>query len=104
MACEVEDAGLSVTDCKPDRLLGTLAAIDECPPLEDLSGAVENIRTAKLDAYVDDPLLRRLWCRRHEAVRPRVTALLHALRRGSEGGGAMPLIATAFTQRAPGEE
>lgn len=83
--CEVEDVGIVAAGTSPDELLQTLAQIDECPPLEELSGFVENVRGAKLDAFVDEDLLRRLWCRRHGPVRPQITNLLQRLRLRAEG-------------------
>jgi ATP-dependent Lhr-like helicase len=96
--CEVEDVGIVAAGTTPVELLSTLAKVAEFPPLHDLSGFVENVRGAKLDAFIGEGLLRRLWCQRHEEVRPRVTHLLHLLRQAGAASSA-PGAGTADANR-----
>jgi ATP-dependent Lhr-like helicase len=85
--CEIEDAGVAVSGCTASELMDNLAKVAECPPLEDLSGFVDNVRGAKLDELIEELLLRRPWCRRNEPVLPRLNRPVEALRLAAEGAG-----------------
>lgn len=81
---EVHDAGVTAVGMTPSELAALLGELDGCPPIEDLAGFVEGLRTAKLDEFVDEGLLRRLWATRNEEHRRAVDQLLRDLR-GSSG-------------------
>ena len=76
---EAHEVGVSVANATPDQVLALLAAVPECPPLEDLADFVENLRTAKYDLYLSEDLLRRAWIKRNAHLREDVTRALHAL-------------------------
>jgi ATP-dependent Lhr-like helicase len=44
--------------------------------VESLSGFVENLRSAKLDEFIDGNLLRRLWAARNVPVREEAITVL----------------------------
>lgn len=73
---EVHDVGVTAIDTTPDELTGILSDLEECPPIEDLAGFVQGLRKAKLDEFVDEELLRRLWALRNDIHREGVTAVL----------------------------
>jgi ATP-dependent helicase Lhr and Lhr-like helicase len=76
LEAEVHDVGITAVDTSPAELAAVLSGLEECPPVEDLAGFVEGLRTAKLDDFVDEDLLRRLWAVRNAKHRARVTAVL----------------------------
>ena len=87
LECEVHDIGVTVSDCHPDQALAVVRSVKACPPIEDLAGFVGNLRTAKYDDYVPEPLLRRLWARRHAHVRAEVDEVLNDVRQNTAPGG-----------------
>ncbi len=76
---ETHDVGVTVVGTRPEEVRGVLACLPECPPLVDLADFVEGLRTAKLDEFIDETLLRRLWADRHEHRREQVSQLLTEL-------------------------
>lgn len=76
----VHDVGLTAVDVTPRQLAAVLRQAGDCPPLEDLADFVAGLRTAKLDDFVDEALLRRLWADRNERYRNDVTDVLENLR------------------------
>lgn len=78
---EVHDVGVTAVDTTPAELAALLSKIEECPPIEDLAGFVQGLRTAKLDDFVDEELLRRLWTLRNGCHRERVTSVLRKMSR-----------------------
>lgn len=79
---ETHDIGVTVLGTEPEELRMLLGRLAECPPVEDLADFVEGLRTAKLDEFVDESLLRRLWAARNEEHRGAVSEILHQLRGG----------------------
>ena len=80
--CEANDVGIIAVECGADELVRLLASVIEFPSVESLSGFVENLRSAKLDEFVDENLLRRLWAARNVPVRQEaITVLAEALER-----------------------
>jgi ATP-dependent Lhr-like helicase len=73
---EVHDIGVTAIDTTPEELTALLSKLEECPPIEDLAGFVQGLREAKLDEFVDEELLRRLWALRNEDHREGVTSVL----------------------------
>ena len=60
--CVVHDIGVTVADTEPGQLRSIVAQIADNPPsVEDIADFVENLRVAKYDEMVPEPLLRRLW-------------------------------------------
>lgn len=76
----VHDIGITAVDVTPEQLSAVLRQAGDCPPMEDLSEFVAGLRTAKLDDFVDEALLRRLWAARNERYRDDVTHVLENLR------------------------
>ena len=76
----VHDVGVTAVDVTPEQLASVLRQAGDCPPMEDLSDFVAGLRTAKLDDFVDEALLRRLWATRNERYRDDVTHVLENLR------------------------
>ncbi|MGT2515522.1 hypothetical protein ACVOMT_15960 [Sphingomonas panni] len=79
LEAEVHDVGVTAVNISPAELTAVLGGLERCPPVEDLASYVEGLRTAKLDDFVDEELLRRLWAVRHAKHRDRVTAILRQL-------------------------
>jgi ATP-dependent helicase Lhr and Lhr-like helicase len=77
---EALDFGVAVADCSPDEVRKLLASVEECPPIEDLASYVSNLRHAKLDEFIGEDVLRRLWTRRNVHLNAPVTGLLRGLR------------------------
>lgn len=77
--CEVHDVGVTLVDCTPEEARAIIGSVKECPPIEDLSEFVGNLRLAKYDDFVPEQLLRRLWARRNQAVQSEVDDTLKAL-------------------------
>jgi len=65
LACEAHDLGVTVAECSPAELQALLRNLKSVPSADDLSAFVENLRIAKYDGMVPEPLLRRLWARAH---------------------------------------
>lgn len=67
--CEAHDLGVTVADCTPAEVEAVLRRLARSPSAEDLSAFLQNLRVAKYDELVPEPLLRRLWARanRHAA-------------------------------------
>jgi ATP-dependent helicase Lhr and Lhr-like helicase len=84
LGTETNDIGLGVVDTTPEELRAVLSGLAECPPIADLAGFVGNLRSAKLDEFVDEGLLRRLWSDRNARHRGAVSAVLREL---ASGGG-----------------
>lgn len=64
LECEVHDIGVTVAETEPDPVKAIIAQIAKNPPaVDDLADFVGNLRVAKYDAMVPEPLLRRLWAR-----------------------------------------
>lgn len=62
--CVVNDIGVTVSETQPGPLKSIIGQIVQTPPpVEDLSDFVGNLRAAKYDEMVPEPLLRRLWAR-----------------------------------------
>ncbi|HEV2816244.1 MAG TPA: DEAD/DEAH box helicase [Allosphingosinicella sp.] len=80
LECEVNDVGVTVADSDPDEVRAVVKGLQACPPIEDLADFVGNLRLAKYDDYVPEPLLRRLWARRNAATRPEAQQVLQMLR------------------------
>lgn len=76
MEAEVHDVGVTAVGTAPAELRSVMAALGGCPPLEDLAGHVVGLRSAKLDEFIDEHLLRRMWCHRSVRHRDAVTAIL----------------------------
>jgi len=76
----VHDIGVTAVDVTPEQLAAVLHQASDCPPMEDLSDFVAGLRTAKLDDFVDEALLRRMWATRHERYRDDVSHVLESLR------------------------
>lgn len=77
---EVHDIGVTAVDISPKQLAAVLQQAEECPPVEDLADFVVGLRTAKLDDFVDENLLRRLWAARNAKHRSAVSSMLDSLR------------------------
>ena len=78
LECEANDVGIVAVECCADELARLLASITEFPSVESLSGFVENLRSAKLDGFIDENLLRRLWAARNVPVREEAITVLAA--------------------------
>lgn len=76
----VHDVGVTAVDTTPGQLAAVLQHTGECPAMEDLSDFVIGLRTAKLDDFVDENLLRRLWAARNANHRDAVSSVLDHLR------------------------
>ncbi len=64
LECAVHDIGVTVAETEPDPVKAIIGQIAENPPaVEDLADFVGNLRVAKYDAMVPEPLLRRLWAK-----------------------------------------
>ena len=75
---EVHDVGVTAVGTTPAELRSVMSALDGCPPLEELAGHVIGLRSAKLDDFIDESLLRRMWCHRSCHHRDAVTAIVTA--------------------------
>lgn len=73
---EVHDVGVTAVGTTPSELSAVLAALDGCPPVEDLAEFVKGLRSAKLDDFVDEQLLRRLWAGRNARHQEHVTQVV----------------------------
>jgi ATP-dependent Lhr-like helicase len=80
LECEALDVGVGVTDCSPDELRAVFESVTAFPSIEQLGEFVANLRNAKLDDYIDEDLLRRLWCDRNSDVLVDAEATLRELR------------------------
>ncbi|TYC83812.1 DEAD/DEAH box helicase [Novosphingobium sp. BW1] len=78
---EVHDLGVTAIDTTPEELTAVLQQAGDCPSMDDLSEFVLSLRTAKLDDFVDEILLRRLWAVRNAKHQGAVTSILNELRR-----------------------
>jgi ATP-dependent Lhr-like helicase len=76
---EVHDVGVTVVDSSPGQLAAILRELTECPPIEELADFVAGLRSAKLDDFVDEHLLRRLWVQRNARHRTAVSQVLWEL-------------------------
>lgn len=76
---EVHDVGVTVVDRSPRQVVAILRELTECPPIEELAGFVAGLRSAKLDDFVDEHLLRRLWVQRNARHRTAVSQVLQGL-------------------------
>lgn len=76
----VHDVGVTAFDVTPKQLAGILQQAGDCPPMEDLSDFVLGLRTAKLDDFIEESVLRRLWAARNEKHRDTVSSILTELR------------------------
>lgn len=74
--CEANDVGIVAAECGADELARLLASVTEFPSAQSLSGFVENLRSAKLDEFIDENLLRRLWAARNVSVREEAITVL----------------------------
>lgn len=77
---EAHDVGITAVDTSPTELAALLSEVEQCPSVEDLADFVQGLRTAKLDEFVDQELLRRLWTLRNGVHRDRVTSVLRNVR------------------------
>ncbi|UAK24048.1 DEAD/DEAH box helicase [Sphingomonas nostoxanthinifaciens] len=66
LEAEVHDVGVTAVGTSPADLQALLSTLDGCPPIDDLADFVVGLRTAKLDEFIDEDLLRRMWSRRSE--------------------------------------
>lgn len=73
---EAHDVGVTAVGTSPVDLAAVLNGLESCPPVEELAGFVEGLRTAKLDDFIDEELLRRLWAARNAKHRDQVTTVL----------------------------
>lgn len=80
LQCEVNDVGVTVSDCTPKEVSALVGQMGNCPPIEDLAEFVGNLRIAKYDELLPESLLRRLWARRNAPERDRVNEVLQMLR------------------------
>lgn len=92
LECEANDVGIVAVECGAHELMRLLGSVTEFPPVESLAEFVENLRSAKLDGFVDETLLRRLWATRNRDVRDEAIAVLGGLspsaqRDATLGGG-----------------
>lgn len=76
LECEANDVGIVAVGCGADQLAQLFASVTEFPTVENLSQCVENLRSAKLDEFIDENLLRRLWAARNREVRDEAIAVL----------------------------
>jgi ATP-dependent Lhr-like helicase len=76
LECEANDVGIVAVECGTNELARLLASVTEFPSVESLSGFVENLRSAKLDEFIDGNLLRRLWAARNVPVREEAITVL----------------------------
>lgn len=63
---EVHDVGVTAVGTSPADLRALLSTLDGFPPIDVLAEFVVGLRTAKLDEFIDEDLLRRMWSRRSE--------------------------------------
>jgi ATP-dependent helicase Lhr and Lhr-like helicase len=79
IACETFDVGLSITSASLEDVRNVLAAIGECPPMDQLAQFVENLNNEKFDPFVPQALLKENWAVRHNHLAPDVTLLIRNL-------------------------
>jgi ATP-dependent Lhr-like helicase len=80
--CEPHDLGVTVAHSTPEEVQKALRQLTPVPTPEALSAFVENLRTAKYDELVPEPLLRRLWARAHSDECQELNALVEELSAG----------------------
>lgn len=81
-ACENFDVGVTLTHASFADARDVLAALDACPPIEELGHFVTNLVVEKYDDFVPEALLRRFWVRRHAHLSEEVTGLLRLINAG----------------------
>jgi ATP-dependent Lhr-like helicase len=79
LECQANDVGVVVIGCRAEELSRMLTSLTEFPSVESLSHFVENLRSAKFDEFIEDPLLRRLWAARNQPVREEAERILGSL-------------------------
>lgn len=79
MEAEVHNAGITAVDTTPDQLRRVLSSLSACPSIADLADFVVGLRSAKLDEFIDEDLLRRMWSKRNERHREAVSQLIRKL-------------------------
>lgn len=77
--CQANDVGIVAVECGAEELTRLLGSVTEFPSVESLSEFVENLRSAKLDEFIDEALLRRLWVARNRSVRREAEEVLGRL-------------------------
>lgn len=77
---EAHDIGVTAVGISAPELKQLLGSLPECPAIDDLASFVVGLRSAKLDDFIDEDLLRRLWARRNEQNRLSVTNILTDIR------------------------
>jgi ATP-dependent Lhr-like helicase len=77
---EANDIGVTAVGISAPELKQLLGSLPECPEIDDLASFVVGLRSAKLDDFIDEDLLRRLWARRNEKNRLSVTNILTDIR------------------------
>lgn len=79
LEAEVHDVGVTAVAASPREIRLLMQSLGECPPIEDLSAFVASLRLAKLDAFVDEGLLRKLWAKRNDPYRIAVSRIMRDL-------------------------
>lgn len=82
LEAEVHDVGVTAVGTSPADLRTLLSTLDACPPIDDLAEFVVGLRTAKLDEFIDEDLLRRMWSRRSERHLKTVAGIIAGLGEG----------------------
>lgn len=77
----VHDLGVTVAKVSPDEIRAILRkmAPEAAMTATEMSAYVHSLRVAKFDDMVPEPLLRRLWARRHERFEEPLSTLLAEL-------------------------
>ena len=76
LEAEVHDVGVTAVGTSPSELRSLLSTLDVCPPIDDLAKFVVGLRTAKLDEFIDEDLLRRMRSRRSKRHLEAVAAII----------------------------
>lgn len=77
---EAHDVGVTAVGISAPELKQLIGSLPECPAIDDLASFVVGLRSAKLDNFIDEDLLRRFWARRNEKNRLSVTNILTDIR------------------------
>ena len=81
LECQEHDIGITVADVGIDEVKAIVSRIAEMPSMnaDDIAQFVENLRVAKYDDLVPEPLLRRMWARSHAEYAAQVKSLAQSL-------------------------